>query len=809
MSQLRLVLIGSLLAAIAPAARAQNIQRDLAMVTGSVNAMAIRGRTLYLGGNFTSIGPTTGAFAIVDTVDGSYRGGPQVLGYVTSIVSDGSGGWYLGGTFSAVGGMPRANLAHVLADGSVSPWNPGTNGDVRSIALDGTVLYVGGAYSTAGGAARANLAAIDVASGAATSWNPAPNSQVNVVSPHGGVVYAGGFFTQIGGQPRNRVAALSPATGSATGWNPDANNTIRAMAFRDTVIYLGGDFATVGGQPRGRFAIVGAVGGAPTAWAPSFTHTDFHFEPFVSAITVSDSRLYVGGFFNRVDGVTRVGAADFDAGTGALGAWNPGVNTGMTQILASGPKLYLAGNLNYLVGSEARNGPAAVDVATGVIPAWDPKPSNYCWTLAESGGRIAMGGGFQSVNFKTRYNLAAINLDTGQPTDWNPGTNDVVYALAAGDSVIFAGGQFSEIGGQTRYNLAALDPVTGVPTAWDPAVNGNGGGAYLLALATSGPTVYVGGIFTSIGGQNRNFIAALNGAGSATPWDPSPDGPVWSLAATPTAVYAGGEFTQIGSATRNHLAAISPATGAATAWNPSVTGSNVNAIVPHGNVVYVGGSFTQIGSSNRNGLAAIRVSNGNATTWNPGATNADPATVNAIAVDRTRVIAAGAFSNLGGGASANVAAIDSTSGSALSWNPGVPDYCQSLALDKSRVYVGGVFMSVGLWPRRGIAGIYEPGVVGVDPLPIAEPGLALSVAPNPSGGILRLDFVVPETAPVKLRIYDVQGRIVESLVDGWVEAGPHHVEWTGMSRRAPVSAGLYFVQLEVAGRKVSRRVVRM
>ena len=240
-----------------------------------------------------------------------------------------------------------------------------------------------------------------------------------------------------------------------------------------------------------------------------------------------------------------------------------------------------------------------------------------------------------------------------------------------------------------------------------------------------------------------------------------------------------------------------------------MTGSNVNAIVPHGNVVYVGGSFTQIGSSNRNSLAAIRVSNGNATTWNPGATNVDPATVNAIAVDRTRVFAAGAFSNLGGGGSTNVAAIDSSSGSSLSWNPGVPDYCQSLALDKSRVYVGGVFMSVGLWPRRGIAGIYLPGVVGVDPVPSDGPGLALSVAPNPSGGVLRLDFVIREPATVKLRIYDVQGRIVESLVDGPVEAGPHHVEWTGMSRGARASAGLYFAQLEVGGLKVSHRIVRM
>ena len=84
------------------------------------------------------------------------------------------------------------------------------------------------------------------------------------------------------------------------------------------------------------------------------------------------------------------------------------------------------------------------------------------------------------------------------------------------------------IGGQTRNHIAALDASTGLATAWNPGADGrNRRNGDVGALAVSGSTVYAGGYFTSIGGQTRNHIAALDASsGLATAWDPDANGTV-------------------------------------------------------------------------------------------------------------------------------------------------------------------------------------------------------------------------------------------------------------------------------------------
>ena len=97
----------------------------------------------------------------------------------------------------------------------------------------------------------------------------------------------------------------------------------------------------------------------------------------------------------------------------------------------------------------------------------------------------------------------------------------LVLALAVSGSTVYAGGQFSAVGGQTRDGIAALDASTGLATAWNPDASANGWRGSLKALAVSGSRVYAGGSFTSIGGQPRAHIAALD-AGSPAPSRPGP-----------------------------------------------------------------------------------------------------------------------------------------------------------------------------------------------------------------------------------------------------------------------------------------------
>jgi trimeric autotransporter adhesin len=101
-------------------------------------------------------------------------------------------------------------------------------------------------------------------------------------------------------------------------------------------------------------------------------------------------------------------------------------------------------------------------------------------------------------------------------------------------------------------------------------------------LAVSGSTVYAGGYFHSIGGQPRNYIAALNAAdGTATSWNPGASDIVQTLAVSGSIIYAGGDFTSIGGQPRNFIAALNAADGSPTAFNPNAN-SLVQAIAVSG-----------------------------------------------------------------------------------------------------------------------------------------------------------------------------------------------------------------------------------
>ena len=88
---------------------------------------------------------------------------------------------------------------------------------------------------------------------------------------------------------------------------------------------------------------------------------------------------------------------------------------------------------------------------------------------------------------------------------------------------------------------------------------------------------------------------------------------------------------------------------------------------------------------------------------------------------------------------------------------------------------------------------------GVEDGPVARFGLGPAI-PNPSHGITKLEFTLPEASHVRLTVYDLQGREVAVLARGRFAAGRHVVSWRSGGRTAPPS-GLYFVRLEIPGRE--------
>jgi hypothetical protein len=81
--------------------------------------------------------------------------------------------------------------------------------------------------------------------------------------------------------------------------------------------------------------------------------------------------------------------------------------------------------------------------------------------------------------------------------------------------------------------------------------------------------------------------------------------------------------------------------------------------------------------------------------------------------------------------------------------------------------------------------------------------------PNPFNPRTTIDYSVATPCRVVLRVYDLSGRLVRTLVDRDVEAGEHKIVWDGTmddARRA--ASGVYFVRMEAAGMRENFRDVR-
>ncbi|MBK7148321.1 MAG: hypothetical protein IPH78_05735 [Bacteroidetes bacterium] len=205
--------------------------------------------------------------------------------------------------------------------------------------------------------------------------------------------------------------------------------------------------------------------------------------------------------------------------------------------------------------------------------------------------------------------MAAVDATTGAVLPWNPNPNSQVMVLAADGGLVYTGGYFSSIGGQSRNFLAAID-ASGNATAWNPNPD-----SYPLTLATSGGKVYVSGGFSNIGGQIRNQLAEIDAAGNATAWNPNPDGGVNDIDIDNNTLFVSGGFNNIAGSPRKSLAAFNLSTGNLNAWNPNPNSNNERLSAANGKV-YVVGSFSEIGGQTRNGFAELDGTSGIISTFN-------------------------------------------------------------------------------------------------------------------------------------------------------------------------------------------------
>jgi uncharacterized delta-60 repeat protein len=327
--------------------------------------------------------------------------------------------------------------------------------------------------------------------------------------------------------------------------------------------------------------------------------------------------------------------------------------------------------------------------------------------------------------------------------DWK--TNGPVYAVVVQpDGKILIGGQFTTItqnGVQVLRNCIARFNADGtVDMAFDPHADQT---VFTIALSSRG--ILVGGRFTVIGSQQRNYVARLDSNGLADGWNPSPWNPdpyfglVHAVAEQADGkILIAGDFHKLGGAfgqVRISLARvdgfsgqpdsfspnniynrlfwliviqpdgrilvpngpggimrIDPVTGLPDSFNAQSNGPIYSiAIQPDGKIL-VGGDFTSIGGQPRNRLARLDPLTGLADSFNPNASGGFySARVYSIAIQPDgRILAGGNFTNIGGQPRQGIARLDAITGQPDSFNPDTPRVVNAVAVQRDdKIFIGG------------------------------------------------------------------------------------------------------------------------
>lgn len=111
----------------------------------------------------------------------------------------------------------------------------------------------------------------------------------------------------------------------------------------------------------------------------------------------------------------------------------------------------------------------------------------------------------------------------------------------------------------------------------------------------------------------------------------------------------------------------------------------------------------------------------------------------------------------------------------------------------------------------GDSGLSIFHATGNAPAPTPEPVAAMTQLranfPNPFNPSTTIEYQLSTPGRVRLRIYDMSGRMVRTLVDADLDAGPHRAAWNGFDEHGmQAPAGVYLYRLEAGAHRETRRM---
>lgn len=332
-------------------------------------------------------------------------------------------------------------------------------------------------------------------------------------------------------------------------------------------------------------------------------------ESSVDALFQLGTTMYAGGAFRTVQNSTRTtnytrnNLMSFNATTGAMNSFAPNVNGKVFALAGDGTSLYVGGYFNQVNGV-ARRGLAKINATTGAVDtAFNANLNGNVQEIRLVNGRLIVGGSFGqrllALNPVTGANTGYINVNIAGTVAANAGSTDVYrFAVNPQGTRLVAIGNFTTVNGSTRSRAFMLDlgATSASLSSWyyQPLVNmcqASRLPAYMRDVDFSPDGSYFVFVSTGFvprpGGLNRDLCDAVARFETTTL---NPSSPTWinysggdtyhSVAATGSAIYAQGHIREMNdpswptssqAVARQGIGAINPSTGVALSWNPGKT----------------------------------------------------------------------------------------------------------------------------------------------------------------------------------------------------------------------------------------------
>jgi PKD repeat protein len=359
-----------------------------------------------------------------------------------------------------------------------TPWV--LDGEVSKIVQVGSTMVAGGLFTQVTDPmngtpyVRQNLFAFDATTGLVSqTFNPTVNGQVQQLlpGPTADTVYVAGDFTKINGKGPNHLQLLNVNTGLAVSSfkAPSTNGSIQTMELLPgNRLFIGGFFTKMAGVSHGQLATLNATTGALDPFL-DITVSGHHNNtgsgaqapvgPRESGVSPAGDRMVVIGNFRTAGGLTRDQIMMIDL-TGATAAVSAGwYTTGYTPLCATG----------------------AFDSYMRDV---EMSPDGSFFVVATTGGP------FSGTLCDTAARFETYAVGTTLTPTWiaNSG-GDTLWGVEVTESAVYVGGHArwmnnpsgadrAQQGSVPRPGLAALDPQTGIPLKWNPGRNPRGEAAY-------------------------------------------------------------------------------------------------------------------------------------------------------------------------------------------------------------------------------------------------------------------------------------------------------------------------------------------